>query len=185
MAETTANAAVNLVETRGLTRTFTTRNGLFGKPRRMTAVSDVTLDVPRARVTGVVGESGCGKSTLARLVLRLLDASNGEVRFEGVDLAQLAPASLRLLRRVFLSLLATGAVALTDDLLGSFAGGGILAKLSRRFGEGVVNGALTARVGVAAMEICRPMPFVAVPKPGVSATVSRALAGLFGAKETS
>ena len=92
--------------------------------------------------------------------------------------------SWRLLRRVFLSLLATGAVALTDDLLGSFAGGGILAKLSRRFGEGVVNGALTARVGVAAMEICRPMPFVAVPKPGVSATVSRALAGLFGAKET-
>ena len=91
--------------------------------------------------------------------------------------------SWRLLRRVFLSLLATGAVALTDDMLGSFAGGGILSRLSRRFGEGVVNGALTARVGVAAMEICRPMPFVAVPKPGVSATVSRALAGLFGPKE--
>lgn len=91
--------------------------------------------------------------------------------------------SWRLLRRVFLSLLATGAVALTDDLMGSFAGGGILSKLSRRFGEGVVNGALTARVGVAAMEICRPMPFVAVPKPGVSATVSRALAGVFGARD--
>ncbi len=99
MAETTANAAVNLVETRGLTRTFTTRNGLFGKPRRMTAVSDVTLDVPRARVTGVVGESGCGKSTLARLVLRLLDASSGEVRFDGADLARQAPAAMRLLRR--------------------------------------------------------------------------------------
>jgi putative membrane protein len=88
--------------------------------------------------------------------------------------------SWRLLRRVFLSLVATGAVALTDDLIGSFAGGGILSKLSRRFGEGVVNGALTARVGLAAMDICRPMPFVALPRPGVSATVSRALAGLFG-----
>jgi putative membrane protein len=88
--------------------------------------------------------------------------------------------SWRLLRRVFLSLVATGAVALTDDLIGSFAGGGILARVSRRFGEGVVNGALTARVGLAAMEICRPMPFVAAERPGVSGTVSRALAGLFG-----
>lgn len=88
--------------------------------------------------------------------------------------------SWRLLRRVFLSLVATGAVALTDDLIGSFAGGGILSKLSRRFGEGVVNGALTARVGLAAMDICRPLPFVALPRPGVSATISRALAGLFG-----
>lgn len=91
--------------------------------------------------------------------------------------------SWRLLRRVFVSLVATGAVALTDDLLGSFAGGGILSRLSRRFGEGVVNGALTARVGVAAMEICRPLPFVAVERPGVSATVSRALAGMFGQKD--
>jgi putative membrane protein len=88
--------------------------------------------------------------------------------------------SWRLLRRVFVSLLATGAVALGDDLLGSFAGGGVLSKLSRRFGEGVVNGALTARVGLAAMDLCRPMPWVGQKRPGVSVTVSRALAGLFG-----
>jgi putative membrane protein len=88
--------------------------------------------------------------------------------------------SWRLLRRVFVSLLATGAVALGDDLLGSFAGGGVLSKLSRRFGEGVVNGALTARVGLAAMDLCRPLPWVAQKRPGVSVTVSRALAGLFG-----
>ena len=88
--------------------------------------------------------------------------------------------SWRLLRRVFVSLLAAGALALTDDLLGSVAGGGVLSKLSRRFGEGVVNGALTARVGLAAMDLCRPLPWVARPRPGVSATVGRALAGLFG-----
>ena len=88
--------------------------------------------------------------------------------------------SWRLLRRVFLSLVATGAVALTDDLLGSFAGGGLLSKLSRRFGEGVVNGALTTRVGLAAMDLCRPLPWRARTRPGMSATVSRALAGLFG-----
>jgi putative membrane protein len=88
--------------------------------------------------------------------------------------------SLRLLRRVAGAVLGAGAVALADDMLGSFAGGGLLGKLSRRFGEGVVNGALTARLGLAAMEELRPMPFRALARPGVSATVSRALAGLFG-----
>jgi putative membrane protein len=82
-----------------------------------------------------------------------------------------------LLRRVFTALLGAGAVALADDLIGSFASGGILAKLSRRFGEGVVNGALTTRVGLAAMEACRPLPFAALEKPGTTATISRALAG--------
>ncbi len=86
--------------------------------------------------------------------------------------------SLRLLRRVFASLLAAGALALSDDLIGSVAGGGVLSKLSRRFGEGVVNGALTARVGVAAMELCRPLPFRAVDRPAVSTLVSGALTGM-------
>jgi len=88
-------------------------------------------------------------------------------------------ASWGLLRRVFAYLVATGAVALTDDLIGTVAGGGVLSKLSRRFGEGVVNGALTARIGLAAMELCRPLPFVAEPRPSVSALVGRALGGLF------
>ncbi|QYK41308.1 MAG: TIGR01620 family protein [Paracoccaceae bacterium] len=86
--------------------------------------------------------------------------------------------SWRLMRRVFTHLAATGALALTDDLIGSVAGGGVLSKLSRRFGEGLVNGALTARVGVAAMEVCRPMPFAALPRPKVSNLVGRALSGL-------
>lgn len=86
--------------------------------------------------------------------------------------------SVKLLRRVFGSLVAAGALALTDDMIGSVAGGGVLSKLSRRFGEGVVNGALTARVGVAAMELCRPMPFVALERPAVSSLVGRALTGL-------
>ncbi|MEH6774199.1 MAG: YcjF family protein, partial [Cereibacter changlensis] len=87
--------------------------------------------------------------------------------------------SFRLLRRVFSYLVATGAVAITDDLIHSVAGGGVLSKVSRRFGEGVVNGALTARVGVAAMELCRPLPFHTAPKPKVTNLISRALTGLF------
>jgi putative membrane protein len=85
----------------------------------------------------------------------------------------------RLTRAVMTHLVATGAVAVGDDLIGSVAGGSLLSKLSRRFGEGIVNGALTARVGVAAMEVCRPLPFTQNRKPSVTGLVSKALSGLF------
>ncbi len=88
--------------------------------------------------------------------------------------------SWRLTRTVLAHLVATGAVAAGDDLIGSLAGGGVLSKISRRFGEGVINGALTARVGVAALETCRPLPFVRAPAPSVSSLLQRALSGLFG-----
>ncbi|HLS18352.1 MAG TPA: TIGR01620 family protein [Paracoccaceae bacterium] len=83
--------------------------------------------------------------------------------------------SWRLLKAVAAHLIATGAVALADDMLGPILGGGMLQKLSRRFGEGALNGALTARVGVAAMEVCRPLPFKARARPSASALVVRAL----------
>jgi len=87
--------------------------------------------------------------------------------------------SWRLLKAVATHLLATGAVAVGDDMIGSVMGGGALSKISRKFGEGVINGALTARVGVAAMEVCRPMPFGAVKRPSVSGILKKALVGLF------
>ncbi|RWR24551.1 TIGR01620 family protein [Sinirhodobacter populi] len=87
--------------------------------------------------------------------------------------------SIRLARVVMTHLVATGAVAAGDDLIETVTGGHLFAKLSRRFGEGVVNGALTARVGVAAMEVCRPMPFRVLPKPRVTNLTGRALAGVF------
>jgi len=83
----------------------------------------------------------------------------------------------RLTRAVLTHLVATGAVAVGDDMLEPIIGGGLLGKLSRRFGEGMVNGALTARVGVAAMEVCRPLPFRVESRPKVPSLVKRALAG--------
>lgn len=88
--------------------------------------------------------------------------------------------SWRLTRAVMTHLVATGAVAIGDDMIGSIAGGSVLSKLSRRFGEGIVNGALTARVGVAAIEVCRPLPFTQTKRPSVTGLVKRALTGLFG-----
>lgn len=86
--------------------------------------------------------------------------------------------SWRLTRAVFSHLVATGAVAVGDDLLEPVLGGSVLSRLSRRFGEGLVNGALTARVGVAAMEVCRPLPFSERHRPSVRGIVARALTGL-------
>jgi putative membrane protein len=87
--------------------------------------------------------------------------------------------SWRLTRTVLTHLVATGAVAVGDDLIGTIAGGGVLSKVSRRFGEGVVNGALTARVGVAALEVCRPLPYHATTRPSVTGIVKRSLTGMF------
>ena len=89
--------------------------------------------------------------------------------------------SWRLTRAVLSHLVATGAVAVGDDLLEPVLGGSIIGKLSRRFGEGLVNGALTARVGVAAMEVCRPLPFSEGKRPRVRGIIQRALGQLVGA----
>ena len=88
-----------LIRIEALTKRFQSGGGLFAKPRAMLAVRDVTLDIGKGEVLGVVGESGCGKSTLARLVLRLIDPTAGRVSFAGTDLTSLSPAALRKLRR--------------------------------------------------------------------------------------
>lgn len=71
--------------------------------------------------------------------------------------------ALKLGRMVVGHIIATGGIALTDDLLGQFLGQDLLRRLSRRLGEGAFNGALTARVGAAGVEVCRPLPFISAP----------------------
>ncbi|WP_239031910.1 YcjF family protein [Paroceanicella profunda] len=107
-------------------------------------------------------------SSNVRMVRRIAEVYGGRAGTLG---------SWRLVRAVAAHLVATGAVAMGDDMIGAMLGGGVMSKLSRRFGEGVVNGALTARVGVAAMDVCRPMPFSALEKPAVTGLVRRALTG--------
>ena len=67
-------------------------------------------------------------------------------------------ATLRLARMVVTHLAVAGGLALSDNFLHLFVGKGILGRLSARFGEGAVNGILTARIGLAAREVCRPVP---------------------------
>ncbi|WP_421722993.1 YcjF family protein [Bauldia sp.] len=66
----------------------------------------------------------------------------------------------RLTRSVAAHLAVTGGMAAGDSLVQQLLGHGIAARLSARLGEGIVNGLLTARVGIAAIEVCRPLPFI-------------------------
>ena len=75
----------------------------------------------------------------------------------------------------------TGGIALTDDLLGQFLGQDLLRRLSRRLGEGAFNGALTARVGIAAIDVIRPLPFLVTKPPRVRDVLGEALRPMFGA----
>lgn len=129
-------------------------------------VATVTALVPLA-----LADVAAAMLSNLRMIRRVAEVYGGRSGFLG---------SWRLTRAVLSHLVATGAVAVGDDLLEPVLGGTVLARLSRRFGEGLVNGALTARVGVAAMEVCRPVPFSAGRRPSVRGIVGRALTGLLG-----
>jgi len=103
-----------------------------------------------------------------RMVRRIAEIYGGRAGMLG---------SWRLLKAVGAHLVATGAVAVSDDLIGPLIGGGALSKLSRRFGEGMVNGVLTARVGAAAIEVCRPCPFIKSERPKARTLALSALRG--------
>ena len=73
----------------------------------------------------------------------------------------------RLLRDVLAHLAVTGSIAVGDSLVQQVLGHGLASKLSARLGEGVINGLMTARIGIAAMDLCRPLTFRALKRPGI------------------
>jgi putative membrane protein len=75
---------------------------------------------------------------------------------------------IRLVRHIIAHLAVTGGLAAGDSLIQQMLGHGVAAKVSARLGEGVLNGLLTARLGLAAIEVARPLPFAALPKPALS-----------------
>jgi len=95
-----ASPAPPLVAVRDLVTHFVRRTGLLGARREtVQAVNGVSFDIAARETLGLVGESGCGKTTLGRTILRLVDRTSGEVRFDGQDLFALDPAALRRVRR--------------------------------------------------------------------------------------
>lgn len=91
---------------------------------------------------------------------------------------------IRLLRDVVAHLAVTGSIAVGDGLAQQILGHGLASRLSARLGEGVINGLMTARIGIAAMDLCRPLPFRALKRPGVSDFMSDLTPDLTGANRT-
>jgi putative membrane protein len=75
---------------------------------------------------------------------------------------------IRLMRHVVSHAAITGGMAASDSLIQQMLGHGLAAKLSQRLGEGVLNGLLTARLGLAAIDVTRPLPFTALPRPALT-----------------
>lgn len=74
---------------------------------------------------------------------------------------------IKLMRHVIAHLAITGGMAASDSLIQQVLGHGVAAKLSQRLGEGILNGLLTARLGLAAIDVTRPLPFTALPRPAL------------------
>ncbi len=117
-------------------------------------VSIVTAISPRALVD--VGYVVFESARLIRRLSRLYGSRPGTLGF------------LRLARRVVAHLAVTGTLAVGDSVVQQLVGHGLASRLSAKLGEGVVNGLMTARVGIAAMDVARPFPFMAEKRPGVS-----------------
>ena len=91
---------MSLLEIRDLKKHFPLGDGLFSRNKgAVKAVDGVNLDVNEGETVGLVGESGCGKSTLGRAILRLIEPTGGEVRFQGKNLLALSQRELRDMRR--------------------------------------------------------------------------------------
>jgi len=95
-----ADESAPLLVARGLRKHYPVAGGFFGRSKLVVrAVDGVDLELRAGETLGIVGESGCGKSTLGRCLLRLVEPTAGEVRFDGRDVLALRPAEMRRMRR--------------------------------------------------------------------------------------
>jgi oligopeptide/dipeptide ABC transporter ATP-binding protein len=89
----------NILEIENLKKHFAVRQGILKKTLLNRAVDGVTFSVRNDEMLALVGESGCGKSTLGKLILRLIEATSGKIRFDGQDITDMSQSDLRPIRK--------------------------------------------------------------------------------------
>ncbi|MDH3885934.1 MAG: ATP-binding cassette domain-containing protein, partial [Desulfobacterales bacterium] len=90
----------NILQIDGLKKYFPIRRGFFQRiASYVRAVENVSFVIKAGKTLGLVGESGCGKTTVARLILKLLEADEGKIIFDGQDITDLTEAEMKPLRK--------------------------------------------------------------------------------------
>ncbi|MFQ6083021.1 MAG: ABC transporter ATP-binding protein [Candidatus Aminicenantia bacterium] len=90
---------MELVSVKNLKKYFPLKRGLVSQTGLVKAVDGIDFDIKTGKTLGLVGESGSGKTTVGRLILRLIEPTEGKIYFEGKDLTTLSNSQLRILRR--------------------------------------------------------------------------------------
>ena len=138
----------NLLEIKDLSRIFDISkpwlNRLIEREDRrlLRAVNDVSLNIKRGETFALVGESGSGKSTIAKMIVGLLAASSGEIRFDGVNLAEQSPTAMRNIRRRYQMIFQDPFASLNPR----WRVRDIIAEPLRKFGMGDMEGSSQKRV---------------------------------------
>ncbi len=84
------DAQKDFIEIKNLTKFFPVNKGILSRKKSFVkAVDDVSFTIKKGETLGLVGESGCGKTTLGRTIIRLYEATSGEIIYDGVDIAKL------------------------------------------------------------------------------------------------
>ncbi|MCM3663034.1 dipeptide ABC transporter ATP-binding protein [Mesobacillus subterraneus] len=100
MSNTSLVEKENLLEIKNLKTYYPVKGGFFRRTvGNVKAVDDVSFEIKKGETLGLVGESGCGKSTTGRTIIRLLNATDGEILFEGKDITKLRGKTLQAIRQ--------------------------------------------------------------------------------------
>lgn len=149
-------------------------SGLDAEAQKIVANSAKRVSVVTAVSPRAIVDVGYVLYENVRLIRVLCELYGGRAGLVG---------TMALTRRVVTHLAVTGTIALGEGIVQQLLGHGLAAKLSARLGEGVVNGVMTSRIGLAAIDVCRPAPFHALERPKLSSFIAM-LTNLGGDKKT-